>query len=202
MDNLQSTNTAVTEETYQRWYDKSPVLNQSVSTLTRFPQGIQSLIASEMNTMAEERYDIKYNLKSLGKDKVLALHKAQNKRREYDSDPDVFKTFSYWYVLPEQERYHFASQIMGTSSAVYRFLKVSSEYRHSFEEQDLQFIIHSWIWEGEEKTAALIDQYQDKLRTQRIELEVSQELKLQDQKSGMFLDPETAQSRLKKTEQI
>lgn len=181
----------------KRWYDVSPVLKQSVITFTRFPIGIQSIIAIEMNEMAEQRYDIKYKLKSLGKDKILAMHKAQSKQRSYDTCPHVSKTFNYWFILPDQERLNFASQIMGTSSAVYRFLKVAQEHKYTFEEQDLKRVVSSWIWEGEASTSKLIDEYQDRLRTRAIEIEVEEKLRIQDDNKGMILDHNIVQFKRK-----
>ncbi|MEB3245783.1 MAG: hypothetical protein VKJ06_07350 [Vampirovibrionales bacterium] len=117
----------------QRWYDAYPDLQKSLVILAAFPPQILEIVAEGVVEMAERECranDIIKNLRTLGKDKILALHKSKHKRRFYDVNPQLHKAMNYIFVLSENNRLYMAKKMMELIDFVFDYLKACSSVQH------------------------------------------------------------------------
>ncbi|WP_373531769.1 hypothetical protein [Vampirovibrio sp.] len=117
--------------TYVRFYEKNPTVKQAVKNLLSFPADIRSVLAKGMCAIAESDFNahVRMNdLKSLGKDTVLALYKSQEKRREYDTDPYLCKAMNYLLILEPSDQFFLAMKVNDLIQVVQEFMGLCKAY--------------------------------------------------------------------------
>ncbi len=104
----------MSEEIQQRWYDREPQLAQAVNLLDSFPIETQVIIAEGVVSLAEQQCQARETattLQSVGTDKILGLHKSQQKRRNTDHHPTLNRAMNYLYLLNPNHQQYMATQI-------------------------------------------------------------------------------------------
>lgn len=86
----------------RRWYDQHPDVHRVATQMPKLPKPVQSVFSRQvLEFVARNRFLTKltqsYN--QLGRERVLALHKAQLCRRELDEDPQVRQFFKQLLLL-------------------------------------------------------------------------------------------------------
>ncbi len=116
---------------YVRFYEKNPTVKEAVTSLFGFSGDIRSILAKGMCSIAESDFNahIRINdLKSLGKEKVLALYKSQSKRREYDLDPYLSKAMNYLMILEPSDQFFLAVKVNDMIRVVREFMDLCQVY--------------------------------------------------------------------------
>ena len=110
----------------KRFYDQDPLVSQAIHLLLLLPGEIQTLVAECTARIAESEYranELMHNTKSLGSDKILALYKSKQKKREYDQNPLIHRALTYLMLLSEENRRLIASRIVGLISQINDYLR-------------------------------------------------------------------------------
>lgn len=152
----------------KRWYEKNPDVHRAVLALEKFPDEIQTIIARGVMLMAFKWFkadDLLSSFKSVGKDKVLGLHKSKNKRRPYDQNPELHKAMSYMYVLTSDEQDFIARKIISLSRVILEYLKLCHQHQAPPRNQDVETFTQQYVEEEEpeEKARQLLRQIADEL---------------------------------------
>lgn len=109
-----------------RFYEQDPTVKFAVEFLFTFPRSVQSIIGKGFKQIAEQDYQAQHrlhNLKSLGKDAVLALYALQQKRRAYDKNPPIHQAMSYLMVLAPENRRELALKLNGLTGIAYEYFR-------------------------------------------------------------------------------
>jgi hypothetical protein len=113
------------EQSFQRWYDKDPLVSRAISSIVDLPQEYQILF-SELITQFTKR--IKETRKrnseavSIGTDRVLALYKSKTKKRSTDQDEHIYRAFWYLGMLEDVLRDFVSERIGHAILGVNRYL--------------------------------------------------------------------------------
>jgi predicted hydrocarbon binding protein len=105
-----------------RWYDKNPKLSRYINLLLDYPDDFQVTLSEGIAFFIEKEYkDRGYltDLKSLGKEKVMALYKSKGRKRKYDKNPTVHKAMTYLFILPHEEQEY----VMDTFANLFEFVE-------------------------------------------------------------------------------
>lgn len=145
--------------TYVRFYEKNPTVNQAVTNLLSFPTDIRSVMAKGMCAIAEADFNAHIHikdLKSLGKDKVLALYKSQDKRREYDKDPYLSKAMNYLMILDPSNQFFLALKVNDLIGMVQEFISLCNDYAQTVQLEIVERITNIYVRCGLGETQDLL----------------------------------------------
>lgn len=109
-----------------RFYDRDASVSKAVQLLLLLPFEMQSIIAEGVAWLAEQEFranELIRELKSLGTEKVLALYKSKQRKRDYDKNPAVHKAINYLLVLSEENRIWIAQHLIGLIGCLQDYLK-------------------------------------------------------------------------------
>jgi hypothetical protein len=137
----------------QRWHDNQGELSTLMDLLDSIPESIRPHISEALTQRADQDFqvsEILSTLKSLGKDKILALHQAQKKRRKYDQDPDLHKIANTFLVIPEAERVAFAGKFLEFTSLMVDYMANCETFGTEPKESDLQRMRELFVATGEQ----------------------------------------------------
>lgn len=142
---------------YVRFYEKNPTVKQAVTTLLGFPEDIRSVLAKGMCAIAENDFSAHIrirDLKSLGKEKVLALYKATQKRRDYDRDPYLSRAMNYLMILEPPDQFFLAVKVNDLIHVVGEFVNLCKQYAQKVQlaivERITGIYVHCGLNEAEE----------------------------------------------------
>lgn len=113
-------------ESFQRWYDSRPKMSQAARLMFAFPDEIQTIISEATLFIADREFrenERERSVRSLGREKVLGLHKSKNRRREYDDNPHLHQAMNYLYVLSEDNREFIAEHILKMVRYIQHYLE-------------------------------------------------------------------------------
>lgn len=157
---------------HNRWYDKQPMVKQSVELLAAFPDEVLTIMAEGINSVIEREYRVQELLrsfKSLGQEKILALYKSKQKLRKLDQNPMMHKTVNYLFVVAEENKQQIARHVLELISTVHSYLLLMREAKQSPTLQHILEIRNTYVSHGIEAA---------KQQVKAIELEISQSLLL------------------------
>lgn len=121
----------MSSQTYVRFYEKNPTVKQAVTALFKFPGDIRTVLAKGMCAIAETDFNAHIrirDLKSLGAEKVLALYKSEQKRRDYDADPYLSKAMNYLMILDPPDQFFLAVKVNDLIQVVQDFMVMCKQY--------------------------------------------------------------------------
>ena len=93
--------------TGQRWYDQpgQESIRTSLKFLTSLPDEFLTIVAEGILKVAENEFK-PAELKALGVEKVMAIHKSKNKARPEDNNPYLHKSVNYLAIMSSfQQRF-------------------------------------------------------------------------------------------------
>ncbi len=158
-------------DSFIRWYDINPKLSRASRLLFTFPDAVQSIISEAIMLIADREFKEKKwqsNIRSLGKEKILGLHKSKNRRREYDENPLLHQAMNYLFVLSEEGREFMAEHILKMVQYIQNYLELCSEAQTPPEEETLALITKEYVLRGDEGAEAFLKnlryEFLDKLK--------------------------------------
>ena len=125
----------------RRWHDGRGELSEAIELLESIPEDIRPYIADALTGKAERDFhaqDILDSLKSLGKEKIMSLHQAQKKRRNYDQDINLHQIVNTFLILPEDAQESIAADFL-------EFTSLMVEYMANCEHLNWNPRLKSWL---------------------------------------------------------
>jgi hypothetical protein len=151
--------------TTQRWYDAYPHLVQSLKMFQNFPPQILDIILAGVIEVAENECrvnEIIQSLKTLGTEKVMALHKSKSRRRGYDKNPQLHKTMNYIYVLSESNRKLMAEKMLSLVQFIIEYLKTCQAFQMAPSEEQVGLLTSTFVRRGDTTARQLMAEIREK----------------------------------------
>ncbi len=136
---------------YKRWYDKHAELSQAVNAFLIFPDDVQSIIAEGALILAKREFSAlekENQFKSLGTEKVLALYKSKQKKRQYDANHAVHSAINHLSVLSLPEQLFMANQIITLADTVVEYMEFCKSLHRNATLSDIQSITDTHVEKG------------------------------------------------------
>lgn len=158
-----------------RFYDQDPLLSQAVGLLLVLPGEVQTLTADSISRIAEAEYrtnELIQDAKTLGSDKILALYKSKQKKRDYDQNPAIHRALTYLMLLSNENRRLIAHRIVGLISHLQEYLKSCRMFSILPTFEQMQDVSNAYLKLGPEAATQKIqtfekDSYRNAQRTKR-----------------------------------
>jgi hypothetical protein len=147
------------KRTYQRWYDQRPPVKESLSLIKIFPGSYQAPIAQGMGVLAEKRYKAHQKTKqysSLGRDHVIALYKANEKRRAIDKQEDLFRLYRYMMILPPDKGDDLAHKMTRLMRLIGRYLRTTRDFNTTPEHSIIKGMVNIFVEKGEKPALGVL----------------------------------------------
>lgn len=142
-----------------RWYDKRDITARAINLFETFPDNVQAIIAQGIITLANEEFEaneLMRSYKTLGKERVLSLHKSQRKLRYLDRDHTVHKAMTYLYVLSEESQDFMAKKILEMMEFITQYVKTCQTFESEPTQDDIIQVADTYIKEGVEGTEVFL----------------------------------------------
>lgn len=142
-----------------RFYDREKVVQKAIELIPHFPEKIQIVVAKGISLLAIAEYgaDKKMkSLKSMGSDKVMALHKSQLKRRRYDMLPELHHAVNYLKILSSDERQMVCVKIVQVARCIDHYLEVCETCRIEPETVTVEKFRDTYIDQGPDQAEAYL----------------------------------------------
>lgn len=110
----------------QRFYDREKNVRATVNQTRLLPPEIQEIIAGGISSVAIRDYQADQRmgqLKSLGAEQMLSLHKSKHKRRDYDQVIEFHTAMNYIHILEDNEQKNIALTISGLIHFAHAYLE-------------------------------------------------------------------------------
>lgn len=94
------------EDLNGRWYDNDTGMDRVLNLMKDLPENIQedlALTLIQFANLIRKNRKVEEETLSIGKNKVLGLYKASNKRRWYDKNPSLMSAMNILSTLPPAE---------------------------------------------------------------------------------------------------
>lgn len=141
-------------ESFQRWYDSRPKMSQAARLMFAFPDEIQTIISEATLFIADREFrenERERSVRSLGREKVLGLHKSKNRRREYDYNPHLHQAMNYLYVLSEDNREFIAEHILKMVRYIQHYLETCQIAETAPRIEDVAEVTRRYVQSGEKE---------------------------------------------------
>ena len=138
--------------TQQRWYDKDPVLYKVVQQMHDMPHEVLSILAHGIIRYAEHDSYLRDCLekcrKNLSKEKVLGLHKAQQRKRWHDSHTMTRELFKNLYILNPKEQRFIADKSTDLILMIQLYLSQCKLYNQKVSLTNITMMTEMYLMEG------------------------------------------------------
>ncbi len=137
-----------------RFYDRDVNVSRAVELLLVLPFDLQSIIADGIAFIAEQEFranELLRELKSLGTEKVLAVYKSKQRKRDYDKNPAMHKAINYLMVLSDDNRLWMAKKIVGLVAHLKEYLQTCRLYSMSPTQQGVGSLTRAYTHQGAEE---------------------------------------------------
>ncbi len=144
----------------RRWHDEQGELSTAVELLESIPKEVIPYIAAGLIDRTDREFDasaILTGLKSLGKDRIMALHQSQRKRRSYDQDPNLHRIVNTFMVLPEESQEEVAAQFVDFTAMMVDYMATCDAFGAEPTEDDLSRMRDLYVNEGTESVKGYLD---------------------------------------------
>lgn len=134
-----------------RFYEKNPTVHKAVTLLFKFPPDIRSVLAKGFCAIAESDFDahlVIKDFKRLGAEKVLALYKSQQKRREYDTDPYLSKAMNYLMILNPDQQFFLSVKLLDLIQVVRDFMVLCKKHAMSIQLAMIEKLTSTYVHFG------------------------------------------------------
>lgn len=115
----------------RRWHDNRGELSEAFDLLEHIPTDTIPLIADGIIAKAEKDFnagELLTALKSMGSEKIMALHKSKKRQRSYDHDPNLTKIVNYFFVLPADNQDKLATQFLEFTELVVEYMATCDSF--------------------------------------------------------------------------
>jgi hypothetical protein len=109
----------------RRWHDNRGELSRLVDLLEAIPPEVRRHVADALTGKTNKEFnagEVLSSLKSLGKEKIMAMHQAGKKRRNYDQDPNLHQIVNTFFVLPDEVQEGTAMSLLAFTDAIVEYM--------------------------------------------------------------------------------
>jgi hypothetical protein len=174
-----------------RFYEQDPTVKFAIEFLFTFPKTFQGIIAGGFNQIAVRDYQANQLVKSVGKEKVLALYALRQKRRAYDRMPNVHEAMRYLMILPDESRRSFALRLNEVTAPAYEYLKDCQTFQAIPQAEVLEKMMGLYVQQGSPYVSLFVQAVRNTLKKSMQGKESSQQKafleKLKDTRSDLTL---------------
>lgn len=152
----------------RRWYDDKPRIGKAITSILTFPHVLQSLMCDSLLNYVkdeEQQFRLSEQLHSVGSKEVLALYKAQQKRREYDQQHKTRDILNGLGILPDSAKQNVAGHILKLSETMVRYLKLCKNYAQVPEYDIAHRLIEDYQIGGIRRVYRSLDQIEARFET-------------------------------------
>lgn len=145
---------------YQRWHDNRGELSLAVDLLSSIPPEIIPYIAAGLTERMNKEFEagaILSGLKSLGKDRIMALHQSRKKRRAYDQDPNLHQIVNTFMVLPEEVQEPAAAQFVDFTAMMVDYMATCDAFGAEPKQEDLEQMRIHYVEAGPEAVRVYLE---------------------------------------------
>jgi hypothetical protein len=142
-----------------RFYDQDPLVSKAVSLLLMLPGEVQTLTATYLSRIAEAEYrahEMMQDTKTLGSDKILALYKSKQKKRDFDQNPAIHRALNYLMLLSEQHRQLIAHRLVGLIFHLQEYLKSCRMFSILPTRDQMNDVCNAYLKLGPEEASRMI----------------------------------------------
>lgn len=142
-----------------RWYDKDPHAAHAMELLQTFPPAVQTIIAKGVSLLADKEFkviEMAKTYRTLGRDKVLSLHKAQRKLRRMDENPAVYKAVVHMSILSPAAQNFMVLCILELLELIGQYLKLCKQYVEVPKEDEVIKLTKAYVEEGSEEAVTFL----------------------------------------------
>ena len=143
----------------RRWYDADATVSKAIRTMESFPGEIQGIICEGTLKLAERECRVKElmaNLRSMGPEKVLGIHKSKNKRRQGDSSVVIHNAMNAMFVLSAGNRQLIAVQVLEIMNYILEYMQACKGLQVDPTAEDIANITDTYVELGPEEVKALL----------------------------------------------
>jgi hypothetical protein len=176
------------QEGFARWYDQSAELKKVVEIICTFPDEVQTILAQGMIQLAERDYqtsDMMLNLKSMGSERILGLHKSKGRLREYDRNPHTHKAINYLYILSDDNRRFMARQVLELYEHILNYMKLCITHQERVKNEILSGLTKAYVTQGSAAARRMLQEIRLELQNRLIEAGGGTHRFLREFESGM-----------------
>jgi len=158
-----------------RFYEKNPTVKKAVTLLFKFPPDVRSILARGFCAIAETDFDahvVIKDFKRLGKEKVLALYKSAQKRREYDDDPYLTKAMNYLMILNPDEQFFISVKLMDLMYVVRDFMVMCKVHAVKLQLAVVERLTHMYVHCGRKEAEEFLATSQKLFESMFVQKEV------------------------------
>jgi hypothetical protein len=176
-----------------RWHDNRGELSEAIDLLESIPIEVRPYIADALTKRVYQQFqagEILWGLKSLGRDKIMALHQARKKRRSYDKDVHLAEIATTFFMLSEDVQEVFAKDFLEFTGLVVEYMANCDSFELVLSEEELARMRDTFVESGAAAVQAYLHQIHqfiyDKLSVE-IETATIQEPSLVEAKEGLYV---------------
>ncbi|MBX2860334.1 MAG: hypothetical protein KTR14_03810 [Vampirovibrio sp.] len=172
-----------------RFYEKDPIVFQAVEALFCFPHDFQSIISEGLAEIAERECkasELQKEFKSVGYEKVMALHKSKRKGRPYDHNPQTHKMMNYLMLLSDDHRRLMARETLQLLAHIQEYLSMCKEYQSDTSERTIRTLTGTYVAYGSKATQDLLQN----VKKQLLQTWASRNQKITGRDEGMAVSGE------------
>ncbi|MBX2860775.1 MAG: hypothetical protein KTR14_06045 [Vampirovibrio sp.] len=148
----------------RRWYDQQFELGRFITSFSKFPTTMQLILAEGIIYKTETDYglhDMQSALRSLGKDKVMALHKSKSKLRGLDQQPTVHTALNHLFILPPEYQSVVGKELNNLVGVVTVYLTVCRNTGITPEQAFLSQLTNTHVARGPEAANMLLEELRE-----------------------------------------
>lgn len=121
--------------------------------LTLLPDDVKTIISEAMITLANREFNISDQenaFRTLGSEKVMALHKSKNRRREYDVNETLHKAMNYLYMLSDESQDFMSEHILEMVKFIQEYFATCKEFQVPSEPEHVAKVTDTYVNSGSE----------------------------------------------------
>lgn len=141
----------IEKSNYKRWYDRQPKLAKAVQLISLMPNEIKTIVCEALMVIANRELDQSEqdnSFRTLGSEKIMGVHKAKNKRRDYDRNEMLHKTMTYLYILSDDGQDQIADHILNMVHYIQQYFQACQEFKVEPQLEQIGEITRHYIERG------------------------------------------------------
>lgn len=144
-----------------RWHDNRGELSEAMDLLESIPPEVRPHVAEALAKRVYQQFqagEILWGLKSLGRDKIMALHQARKKRRSYDKDVHLSEIATTFFMLSEDVQETFAKDFLEFTGLVVEYLANCDSFELVLSEEELDCMRDAFVEFGADAVRTYLHQ--------------------------------------------
>jgi len=153
---------------FKRWYDRQPKLSRAFKLIIILPDEVRSIISESLMLLANREFDAaerENSFRTVGSEKVMALHKSKNRRREYDQNEQLHKAMNYLYVLSDDNQDFMAEHILKMVEFIQKYFATCHEFKAQPSLEDVATVTNTYVEKGTAEVENFLKQLREEFFT-------------------------------------